>query len=359
MPARIANSFIPRTARVAAYAPSTMEVPTESQLLLANVAIGLFIFVVMNWLGREVEGFGYQSPSLSATGESDRTFNAVFRIASPIVVLTIITTLFYWTGFDGWTVGIHRALFVAVGLRASWIVLAGQTTLIPWARVVAQWSIMLLLGSIAYREVLSRREVLLPDPKSLAGELWLAIVGYLYILASKKFRTDPGETKRKNAFIDARYRALKRSYSDVIDRLAIEPHWRALVYAVLVIEDFNRSWLERLIEREVLFRLGRAKTLGVMQVKTTRRLTDRESIEKGVAILRDAYTPREWDDDIDPESSRYREDVVLHEMLVKYNPSGDYARSVEAVYRYLAAKEGVQIGAFLTRTPKEPSSATC
>ena len=323
------------------------DAPTPAQLLAAQVATGLFIFVFMNWLGREVEAFGYQAPSLQATSEGNRTFNAVFRIASPIVVLTVVTAVLYWAKLDAWTIGIDRALYVSVGVRALWIVINGRTRLIPWGRVMAQWTTMLLLGSLIYREVLSHREILLPDPRSMAGELWLAVLGYAYILAGRKFTTDPGSQRRKETYIETRYRALRRRYESSVAKVAPEPHWRALTYSVILIEDFNRSWVDRFLERG-LFHLGLAKSLGIMQVKADRPLTDEESIAKGVAILRQARAripPRELPED--PATLEWREDEILHRMLVDYNPSGDYARAIEETYRLIAPKENAMMGAFL------------
>ena len=85
-----------------------------------------------------------------------------------------------------------------------------------------------------------------------------------------------------------------------------------------------------------------------MQVKADRPLTDEESIAKGVAILRQARAripPRELPED--PATLEWREDEILHRMLVDYNPSGDYARAIEETYRLIAPKENAMMGAFL------------
>jgi hypothetical protein len=122
----------------------------------------------------------------------------------------------------------------------------------------------------------------------------------------------------------------------------------------MILETFNRPKAYRLIER-VLFPIGWVKSLGIMQVRATENISDLESVNLGAAKIisdhakalaelkirleEDRLRGRQdiiWKvSDLEEGKARYLEHRVIHETLVKYNYSGDYAREIEELHEII------------------------
>jgi hypothetical protein len=70
---------------------------------------------------------------------------------------------------------------------------------------------------------------------------------------------------------------------------AQNPVVQALAFAVMVYEQFNRPPVYQWIERHLLFRLGRPRTIGPMQVSLQELVSDEQSVGLGVEKLQRDY----------------------------------------------------------------------
>jgi hypothetical protein len=121
------------------------------------------------------------------------------------------------------------------------------------------------------------------------------------------------------------------------------------VYSVIIYETFNRPPLVQFLERWVLFPLGFARSLGPMQVRSPRLITDSESIAFGIAALSNAFDSsfRAANEKRFPEAQIFddgaRESVVppyfrrasMEAALREYNIRGDYVGEVLAIHDIL------------------------
>jgi hypothetical protein len=308
------------------------------QLIGFHLAAGVGMFYFLNWLGSKTEIFGYETLDIFKEREESFAFNFVFRVVTPVVLIILIAAACYSLGFDALVVDIHHAVYFYIFWRAVWNLSHGRFWLLPWPRLISQWVATAVISALAYKHVILEKDYLFPDVKTIGNELWLAIIGYLYILADKVFSGDEAAVKRSGRYIKRRGEAIRTAFREVLEKRLPNPRWRALIVAVLIVEDFNRPSIKRLGER-ILFRFGRAKTLGIMQVRTKRLISDEESVVAGIEHLTQCYNEiiesNEWRSsyNFDIATRLYdEEESIIHKTLTAYNPSGDYARDVQTVF---------------------------
>lgn len=319
---------------------------TSLELFAFQLAVALGMFYCVNVLGRNSSMFGYESLTMFQEPDEAAHFNFMFRVVTPVVILIIVAAICYYVGADSYTTNLYIVIPYYIAFRLVFNLLRGRAFLLPWGRLTVQWFATLLLAWLAYRYLIVTREYLLPDIKTIGNEVWLAIAAYIYILSNAVLKEDSGQLKRSERYTRNRYRFFERCFGNLVKDVAGSPSWEALVFAVLIVEDFNRPRIFRFVER-FAFRAGQAKTLGVMQVETDSLISDEESIRYGMDRLKTIYEKRVayrtwripetqrhyWDD---RQSLLAHEELnLIHEVLVRYNSSGDYAREVEAVYSIL------------------------
>ncbi len=320
--------------------------PSPLELFAFHLAIAMSLFLIVNVLGRNSPMFGYESLTMFQDSDDSAHFNFMFRVVTPVVLLIMVAALCYYIGADLFTVNIHRSIWYYISFRLIFNVARGRALLLPWKRLILQWAVTLLLAWLAYKHLITKREYLFPDLNTVGNEVWLAIAAYLYVLSNSAFRGDSNQLKRSERYTRNRFRLIDRKFGSVVKEVAGSPSWEALIFAVLIVEDFNRPFIFREVER-LAFRLRLARTLGIMQVEATAVISDAESIRLGSSRLKTLYAEEKIKDHwrvqaedrhywgSDESVAKQEETSLLHAVLVRYNPSGDYAREIEAVYENL------------------------
>ena len=321
-----------------------------------QVAVALTIFLSLNWLGRKSDIFGYETLSMFAEREDAVAFNFLFRAVTPVVLLILIAALCYSSGLDAFTKNLHYSAAFYILFRVAFNLVRGRALLLPWGRLILQWVVTLSLATLAYRHLIVKKEYLFPDVKTVGNEVWLAIGGYLYILANRVFSDDTKAEQRGNRYISGRRKLFQKKFGQLLDSQLPNARWRTLAMAVLIVEDFNRPAPARGVER-LLFRVGAAKTLGIMQVRSERVLSDSESVMLGIhnllACYRRAAADGSWRNREDrsywnaKQILAYEEKCLIHGTLVLYNPSGDYARDVYSIFEKLLKQQPLSDGSSL------------
>ena len=151
-----------------------------------------------------------------------------------------------------------------------------------------------------------------------------------------------GAERRLANYINSNYQGMKTKYGGIIQQKVKDQRIEALVYSIMIYENFNRPKLRRLLEN-IGFRLGRCKTLGIMQVTTTKLINDRESVELGTKKILDDYQATydetkekmtSSDESSNGEQSNEEPSpyVLIEGTTKKYNPDDDYAEQVRSIY---------------------------
>lgn len=280
------------------------------------VAIGFMCMPLIRFSGPRVLGLDYHTRIVQYKPDDTGTTNIIYRIISPVVISYIMVIalsscslvlgwhwslavrwmpiLIYWIAqilivsirigeiYPIWTVLIQALVSLMTAIYFDWVVIcklpvSGITAFdqsnIGWqvlAGVFLAASQFILLGITRgvghYNSRLQRRYFQRVYSNKLAG---------------KSF--DQQTERKLYKFI--------REYGDMLpERFSSDLLLRAFFFTVMLIEDSNRPNWFRMVERAG-FRFGIVKTTGIMQVKSQKVLTDRESVAASLPIIE-----RIWND---------------------------------------------------------------
>lgn len=292
-----------------------------------QILLGVGLFFIMNWIGRHSYSLGYMEISMFARQEESPAFNFLFRVLTPVVYIIVLAAVFYQLGLDTLTVNLFLVNIFYILFRLGFNLLTGRGRLLNWYRQLLYWAAITVLSVFVYAKFIKTRASILPDFGSMANELWLIILIFLFqVFNNIRIRTDVTE-KRKAAYLLHRFRSLQRRFGAIVDAQLVNAKLRALAYAVLVYEDFNRPKAARILEN-ALFRFGKARTLGIMQVTTDRLLSDRESVvigTKRIATEYDAILTELRSKEVDPW---YGDPSLAQQIVRRYNPDDSYVEEV-------------------------------
>jgi hypothetical protein len=136
-------------------------------------------------------------------------------------------------------------------------------------------------------------------------------------------------SKRNETYLESRYVHFHSLYSSVIRERTKNEILEAVVYAIIIYEDFNRPKVARWMENIKQKVTGKELTLGVMQVKSKKILSDYESVVLGtekVVKSYDQYLKRS-----NPEQGEYYQFYVVQEIISEYNGGLSYASEINAL----------------------------
>ena len=313
-------------------------------IVLVHAVLGIALFVLINWIGRHSYSIGYMEISLLVKEEESPAFNFVFRVLAPVVYLFIVAAVLYSLSLDRYVNHLYLVSLYYILFRLVFNVATNRSKLLNWGRQFIYWGGILTLSYFAYEKLISARENIFPDLKTFANELWIIILIFLYqTMNNLRFSSSKTE-RRKQRYLSSRLEIFRSRFGNRIDSLTPNKKVQALVYAILVYEDFNRPRIVRFFEN-VVFRLTkRPMSLGVMQVRTDKLISDEQSVELGVAKVMkakfDAEMKIDKQIDADPAShSQWTLEYSLTRSILKdYNPDDSYIGEVAELAGIIESK---------------------
>jgi hypothetical protein len=328
--------------------------PISLDVFLFHLGLAIVMFLVVNWLGKRSIAIGYIHISVFAQEDPAPAFNFIFRVLSPVVFLLLVSVALYATHLDRFVGNIFLVVFYYFGIRLLFNALTERWGLLNWMSLGPQIIVTVALSLLSYSYLIQKRNILLPNLDTIGNQVWLAIAVFLYALLNRVRIPQAGTERRKRSYLRHRYTKFQSRYGSVVRKHTSNSKLEALVFAVMILETFNRPKAYRLIER-VLFPIGWVKSLGIMQVRATENISDLESVNLGAAKIisdhakalaelkirleEDRLRGRQdiiWKvSDLEEGKARYLEHRVIHETLVKYNYSGDYAREIEELHEII------------------------
>lgn len=255
--------------------------------VVIQVALAVFLFFAINWIGEHSVTFGYLQLSLTAERDTAPAFNFVLKALAPSAYIIIAATMLYLLHGAHLVQSIWLVAAYYFAFRLLYNILMSRTLLLNWPAITLQSTVGIGAAYWAYTRLILPRRPLFPDVESVGNQLWVIIALFLYAALNNVRTSDVGTIRRKNHYLRKRYAALKKSYAELIDGQFPTRSMELVAYAVLIYETFNRPWLTQVIERAV-FPWG-SHTLGPMQVHTDVRLSDRAAVAAGLAHLRECY----------------------------------------------------------------------
>jgi hypothetical protein len=307
----------------------------ELNLFYTHSLLAVSLFLILNWIGKHSIHAGYIRMSVLAKADEAPAFNFLYRAFSPVAFITVVSAIAYTMKMDWVVQDIYFVVIYYFAFRLTFNLLTGRGKLLNWFTQLAYISVSVPMSYYVYNTLIIHKEFLFPTADELGGAIWLAIVAYAYKTFNSVKLSDERTKARKENYLKDRYNAYKTAYGEVIEEVAETKEQEVLIYAVLIVEAFNRPRVYRLVEN-ILFFFGLAKTLGVMQVTTDHFITDKESVRLGAEkIVRDYLQAK-----LKVEARPYPGGswAIRREVIELYNPDGEYIREVYGLYQEIKSQ---------------------
>ncbi len=208
--------------------------------------LGIALFFIINWIGRNSTTFGYLSLSVFVKADEAPAFNLIVRIISPIVYLLISAATLYYLGLDNYVDNFYMVSFYYITTRLLVNLLTDRYLLINWPKQILYWIIIMSLSYFIYIKIIITRNNLLPDFSNLANELWIIICVFLYQLFNNTTTANESTIDRKERYLKRKFVLFRKMYSEDIEVLK-NSRLISLAYAILIYENFNRPYLYRIM----------------------------------------------------------------------------------------------------------------
>lgn len=254
---------------------------------LVHIGLSILVFFTINWLGKHSTSLGYVTLSAFVKNDDAPAFNLIFRVFSPVVLIIILASTFYSVKLDSYVHNIWMVtLFYCLG-RLIFILIFDRIFLVNWVREFFIWSTSTGISWLIYEKFIKFKSNLLPQPENLTNEFWILLILFVYSALNKIEINSDATVKRKLQYLRKAYSLNKKKYHSIISSQSPDVLCESFIYAVLLYESFNRPKFIRAIERFTFPHV--AKSLGPMQVKTDKMLTDYQSVNEGSARVVKSY----------------------------------------------------------------------
>lgn len=295
-------------------------------ILLVQICLGIGLFFIINWIGKHSYSIGYMEISIFVKTEEAPALNFLIRVLTPVVYIILASTILYYFGLDKYVRNIFLVNIYYIIFRLLFNLLTNRGLLLNWYRQFLYWGAIVVISYFTYDKLISVKANILPDFTTVANELWIIILIFIFQVTNNIRLSKNGTIKRKHKYLKSRHIYFKNLYGAKIKEITQNEVLEAITYAIIIYEDFNRPKLARLIEN-LRFRLTKKPhTLGVMQVLTNKLLTDKECVILGTTKIVDAY--KNYLNKSDKGYHEYYEWSVMSQIIADYNTGTNYNNEV-------------------------------
>lgn len=175
----------------------------------------------------------------------------------------------------------------------------------------------------------------MPDFTTVANELWIIILIFIFQVTNNIRLSQDGTIKRKQNYLKYRYKYFKQLYGKIIQEATQNEALEMIVFSILIYEDFNRPKIARIIENLNQRLTKKSHTLGVMQVKSDKIISDLESVKLGTEKVVNAY--KHYLEKLSKANGEFYEYSPYYEIIANYNGGTSY--QIEVVNLITIIKE--------------------
>lgn len=296
------------------------------EILLAHIILGVGLFFLINWIGKHSYSIGYMEISVFVKTEEAPALNFLIRVLTPIVYIIIVSTTLYYFGLDKYVWNIYLVNIYYIIFRLLFNLATNRGLLLNWYRQLLYWTAIVAISFFTYEKLIKVKANILPDFTTVANELWIIILIFIFQLANNLRFSQEATQKRKDNYLQSRYQYFKRSYGQLIKELTNNEILESIVYAVIIYEDFNRPKIARQIENFKFKVTKKPHTLGVMQVKSDKLLSDFESVRLGTEKIVKAY--KSHIEKLEETNESFYEWTAIYSIIEDYNSGSSYGSEV-------------------------------
>ena len=307
--------------------------------LLLNLLFSFLLFFISNWFGKRSIKFGYHQLSFDSS-EEQPIFNILNRSFTPVVFILVVSVFLDKINLFYLTKNIYITTIFYFLIRFIFILIIGRLKITNWVKYILTAFISIFISYIVYKNFIEKRYFPLPTEQEITTALWFAIIGYIYKVI-KDISISSLDNNRKLNYVKHKHDRFSHKYGSIIEEAigtdidnSIIEKQKALIYSILIYEDFNRHILCRFMER-LLFGTGRIKTSGIMQVTSDVYLSNQDSVKKGACILIEKYNEVYKDKYNDTQDKNHSLYTARRESIKHYNSDISYINEVESIYNLL------------------------
>ena len=292
------------------------------EILLVHIGLGTGLFFLINWIGKHSYSIGYMEISIFVKTEEAPALNFLIRVLTPIVYIIIVSTTLYYFGLDKHVWNIYLVNIYYIIFRLIFNLATNRGLLLNWYRQFLYWIAIVVISFFTYEKIIKLKANILPDFSTVANELWIIILIFIFQLANNLRFSEEATLKRKDNYLKSRYDYFKRIYGSIIKDSTKNQILESIVYAIIIYEDFNRPKIARQVEN-LKFRITKKQhTLGVMQVTSNRLINDLESVKLGTEKIVSAY--KKYLENPEDSSSEYFDWYAKNYIISDYNAGTSY-----------------------------------
>ena len=296
---------------------------------LIHVATAVFMFFVINWIGTKSVSIGYLQMSIVVEEESYPAFNFLFKAIAPVILMVLFVALVQALHFESFTSHCYLIVVYYWLFRILVVILYGRGSLTNWVTQFFYWISSIGLAIYVYK-LIDKVDKILPDPESLRDEMWILIILFLYSIFNNMTFGRYGSVKRKGKYLNKTYTRLKTKYNKIISKECDNYFFTQVIYAIMIYENFNRPKIVRWIEYIRFWVTKKPHTLGIMQVTSSKWITDEQSIPLAInKIISDCdCIIHEYAKDKD----NFSLETIVGKIAGKYNKDDGYVYEVEQIF---------------------------
>ncbi|WP_276975166.1 hypothetical protein [Flavobacterium filum] len=296
------------------------------EILLVHIILGVGLFFLINWIGKYSYSIGYMEISIFVKTEEAPALNFLIRVLTPIVYIIIISTGLYYFGLDKFVWNIYLVNIYYILFRLIFNLATNRGLLLNWYRQFLYWTAIVVISYFTYEKLIKVKANILPDFTTVANELWIIILIFIFQVVNNLRFSQEATQKRKDNYLKSRYHYFKRFYGQLIKDLTNNEILESIVYAIIIYEDFNRPKIVRQIENLKFKLTKKPHTLGVMQVRSDKLISDLESVKLGTEKIVNAY--KRYLENSTQRSSDYFEWNARNYIINDYNAGISYNEEV-------------------------------
>lgn len=287
---------------------------------------GVILFFLINWIGKHSYSIGYMGISIFVKAEEAPALNFLIRVLTPIVYLIIISSILYYFNLDKYVIDIFFVNIYYIIFRLFFNLITSRGKLLDWYRQALYWSAIIIISYFVYDKIIRIKENILPDFTTIANELWIIILIFIFQITNNIRFSQIGTIKRKDNYLKSRYKHFNKLYGELIKDITKNEALESVTYAILIYEDFNRPKIIRIVENLKHTFSNKSHTLGVMQVKSDKLINDKESVILGTnKIVNSCY---KYIKENTIEKEKIYEWNVISSIISDYNIGSEYLHEV-------------------------------
>lgn len=275
---------------------------------------------------REYVSIHYDVFNFAPIGEKKCGLNILIRIIGPTIYMVICAGVFYNLNMNSMVQNIYLVGIIYFLIRWIMIIFVyDRKDLNDWKSEIVVFIINICINIFLYHFFIMKTADIFISVEELKNAVWIGIITFAFLIIRDyiynyiKINEENSE-RRKVTYILKKYKYFKNKYDYIIK--TEDKYLESIVYAIMIYENYNRPFAIRIIEYlKFLFR-GEA-TLGVMQVKTSNIIRDKESVSKGYNKIKEKY--------IRYSEEYINENEILEKIVLDYNCSFEYYREIQYI----------------------------